>query len=488
MKKIILLLIIGTCIFSSCGDSWLDKSTPSTSDESSKVITSAREAQYALNGIYFIMRKYEYYGARYTYYGDVTGEDMQANGDTKRASNYYLFNFNKENAPASFWEYPYQVIRNANNVLEFLESIADSDMTEELLDIKGQALALRAMGHFDLVKVFGAPFTKDNGASLGVPIELKKKDPKHKPARNTVAEVYKQVITDLSDAIELLSAAQNNGQINKFAAQQLLARAYLYTDDNKNAYTTITNMIEEAEKPASKTKGQYTLWTNEEYSTVWSKDFTKEILFGLAVHSDEIKDSKEFIGYLMWRSGYDDIILTYDYVDLLSADPDDVRLEVVTKYVKDKGKPKEKILYYLNKYPGNADAQENPTYADIPVLRLSEAYLIAAEAAVKLNDNTNAVKYLNAIVSRANPEKSVTGTVTLDQVLTERRKELVGEGHRLFDAMRNNKRIERKGASHTSPLLTDESRSFDRSYFKTLMSIPKREMDLNKNMINNPGY
>ena len=61
--------------------------------------------------------------------------------------------------------------------------------------------------------------------------------------------------------------------------------------------------------------------------------------------------------------------------------------------------------------------------SNIPVLRLSELYLIAAEAAVKLNNNDKAVKYLDAIVSRANPEKTVQGkTVTLDDVLLERRK------------------------------------------------------------------
>ena len=90
--------------------------------------------------------------------------------------------------------------------------------------------------------------------------------------------------------------------------------------------------------------------------------------------------------------------------------------------------------------------------SNIPVLRLSELYLIAAEAAVKLNNNDKAVKYLDAIVSRANPEKTVQGkTVTLDDVLLERRKELFGEGHRFFDALRNHQTIVRKESTKEFP-------------------------------------
>src|SRR5690606_22851257 len=115
------------------------------------------------------------------------------------------------------------------------------------------------------------------GASLGVPIEIEKHTSSSKPARNTVKEVYNQVITDLEDASKLLSTARNNGKINRFAAQQLLSRAYLYTGQDQKAFNTASQMIEEAQKTASSSKGQYALWSNEEYSPVWSKDFTSEI-------------------------------------------------------------------------------------------------------------------------------------------------------------------------------------------------------------------
>ncbi len=170
-------------------------------------------------------------------------------------------------------------------------------------------------------------------------------------------------------------------------------------------------------------------------------------------------------------------------MNLIKNDANDVRHKIITKYTS-----KQVDYYYLNKYPGNTADGENPEFADIPVLRLSEAYLIAAESAVKLGDNANALKYLNAIVTRANPAKSISGVVTLERVMEERRRELVGEGHRLFDAMRNNMRIERKGAAHVSPSLRPETKSFDRTFFKTLMAIPRVEIDANNNIVQNEGY
>lgn len=163
---------------------------------------------------------------------------------------------------------------------------------------------------------------------------------------------------------------------------------------------------------------------------------------------------------------------------ILDEDPNDVRHKIIEKY-----KPKD-YRWYLQKYV-------SPDYkvSNIPVLRISEAYLIAAEAAVKLGNKKDAAEYLNAIVTRANPEKSVEeAEIDIDRVLLERRKELVGEGHRLFDAMRNNKKIVRAGASHNSSLLTSQTKEIDWNFQLILMPIPTGEINVNPNMIQNPGF
>lgn len=473
MKRIYLFSTIASLLFlfSACGNDWLDEMKPQTESETEKSLTTLTEAEYALNGIYDLYRQYEYYGARFTFYADAKGEDMQARGDSKRVAKYYLFSFNAVDAPSTYWAYPYEAIRNANNVITFAEkyTATDSEKTQ-FNNIYGQALTMRAMSHFDLVKVYGMPYTKDNGASLGVPIVTENLENDAKPARNTVAEVYTQIIKDLEDASNLTSKARNDGQLNWFATRLLLARAYLYKGDNAKAYEVSSDLLKQAEGTSFK------LFSNSEYKSAWSQQTGSEYFYVIYNSSEEISDANEFISYLMHRSGYDDLSISTDYIDLIDEDENDVRGTIIERYATNR--------YYLQKYV-------SPDYkvSNIPVLRISEAYLIAAEAAVKLGDQENAATYLNAIVSRANPEKSVAAEdVTLDRVLIERRKELVGEGHRLYDAMRNNQTIERKGASHTSALLTDETRTFNRDFYKILMPIPRGEMNVNPNMIQNSGY
>ncbi|NDV59593.1 RagB/SusD family nutrient uptake outer membrane protein [Bacteroides sp. 519] len=475
MKQIYLFSIIAgiLLLFSSCGNGWLDEMVPQEEVETEKSLNTATEADYMLNGIYTVFRNYQYYGARYTYYGDAKGEDMQARGDSKRVARYYLLTWNAVNAPSNFWSYPYTVIRNANNVIKFTNKFDGDELTNELKNIKGVALTMRAMAHFDLVKVHGMPYTKDNGASLGVPVITEILPNNAKPARNTVAEVYTQVIKDLEDASTLISKSKSDGKLNWFATRLLLSRAYLYKGDNTKAYEISTELIAEA------TKGNtYRLFTNKEYGDAWKQQTGSEYFFVIMNDAAEISDSKEFISYLMHRSGYDDISLSSDFMKIMDEDPDDVRHKIIDRYSESNSR------WYLGKYL-------SPSYSvsNIPVLRISEAYLIAAEAAIKLNDKTAATEYLNAIVTRANPEKSVSeDEVDLDRILLERRKELVGEGHRLFDAMRNNKKIIRAGKSHSSSLLTSQTKEFDWDFPLILMPIPRTEMNVNSNLVQNPGF
>ncbi|MDR2679391.1 MAG: RagB/SusD family nutrient uptake outer membrane protein, partial [Tannerella sp.] len=456
MKRIYLFSTVASLmlLFSACGDSWLDEMLPQTSAETEKSLNTLTEAEYALNGIYSLYRNYEYYGARYTYYGDAKSEDMQARGDSKRVARYYLFTHNAVNAPSGFWTYPYVAIRNANNIIAFTDRYTPTDAEKTRFDnIRGQALTMRAMSHFDLVKIYGMPYTKDNGASLGVPVVTEKMPNDAKPSRNTVAEVYVQVIKDLEEASGLISNKKNDGQLNWFATRLLLARAYLYRNDNAKAYDVATDLLKKAEGTS------FRLFTTAEYPKAWSEPTGPEYFYVIVNSAEEISDSKEFLSYLMHRSGYDDLSLSSDYIDLIDEDKNDVRSTIINRY------SASAYRWYLWKYV-------SPDYqvSNMPILRISEAYLIAAEAAVKLGDRENAAEYLNYIVRRANPEKSVTAEdMTLERVLKERRKELVGEGHRLFDAMRNNQTIERKGKSHNSALLTDETRSFNWDFYKILL-------------------
>ena len=345
--------------------------------------------------------------------------------------------------------------------------------------MKGQALAIRAMALFDLTRIFGYPYTKDNGASLGVPIVKDSDGIDSKPARSTVAQCYEQVISDLTSAVSLLSGDFNKGKINKWAAMSLLSRVYLYKGDNKNALAVAEATIEGAEDEG------WGLWSHDDYALAWAEDATAiapgEVLFEI-VNTTTDSPGKESMGYLNSKSGYDDMCITSSFYALLLEDPDDIRLKLLSFDGK-------KYAYVFKYQPQEGEVIQD---ANIPLIRLAETYLNAAEAAVKLGDNEKAVRYLDPIVRRANPNKTVENmTLTLEDVLNERRKELVAEGHRMFDVIRNGMTIERYDVSNSKIKNTkhfSKNLEFDWNFYRIVLPIPKAEMDTNPNMVQNPEY
>ncbi|MCQ2146002.1 MAG: RagB/SusD family nutrient uptake outer membrane protein [Bacteroidales bacterium] len=488
MKNIYRISAIAAAALSlcACGNDWLDLE-PTTSINTETSIQAMQDCNASLNGIYSTMQNAYAYSGRLIYYGDAAGDDMQAYKVTSRTGDAYLFSYTQSNVKESYWSYPYSLISACNTILAQVDNIPTSD--EELRNYyKGQALALRGMFLFDLTKLFGYPYKKDNGASLGVPIVTETLDKDAKPKRNTVAECYTQIIKDIKEGAELMNSKTGNafhkGWINRPAALSLLSRVYLYHGDDALALETAEEAITVAEK------NKFALWTNAEYPTAWAADIDGsapgETLFEIINLTDD-SPGKEALGYLYDDYGYYDILCTSSFYDLLSKDPNDVRHSIApisTKRTK---------RVFIKKYaPQGSEVIQD---ANIRLLRLSETYLNAAEAAFKTGDAEKAASYLNAIVSRANPNNSVSADdITLDRIMTERRLELVGEGHRFFDALRDGGYVERKDVSikaisSTKHLvMSDEKKKFNWDYDHCVLPIPVAEIDANGNIDQNPGY
>ncbi len=482
-KYFLASMLILAC--SSCGDSWLNLE-PSTYAQTDETINVLSDVNYALNGIYSTMQDAYAYSGRLVYYGDAAGDDMQAYSSTKRTGSAYLLSFTKDNAQSTYWSYPYTMITECNSILAQIDDIetVETDLRDYY---KGQAYALRGMFLFDLTRIYGYPYKKNAGSSLGAVIVNEVLDKDAKPSRNTVAECYNAIISDLETAINLMDNSEGNGyhkgHINRWGVMSLLSRVYLYHGDDQKALDMAKAAIEGAEGAG------YSLWTTDEYATAWSNDYSSsskgEVLFEIVNTTDD-SPGKEALGYLLHPDGYKDICLTSSFYEMLMEDPDDVRLDLLVFSSK---------RAFVYKYQPQED--EIIQDANIPLLRLSETYLNAAEAAVKVGNNDDAVKYLDAIVNRANPANTVQGTtVTLDRVMTERRKELVGEGHRLYDALRDGGYVDRHESSasfseisSTSHLTMDSDKMyFNWDYFRCVLPIPADEIDANPNITQNPSY
>lgn len=486
---------------SSCVNDWLDVA-PSDGTDADAALTSSSDLAAARTGMYKALKGnsslVDYYGQQFFVYGDVhAGDDYQYNniGGSNRASFYYDMNYqtaSEFNTSTVSWQSPYVVIGRANRIIAAAEGGALSDAAEAKATIDqyaAEAKVLRALAHFDLVRIYGKPYTEDQGASLGVPLVTEVLESNAKPARSTVAEVYTQVVKDLTEAISsnALATETEPGYVSVWGAKAILSRVYLNMGDYANALSVAEDII--------KNSGA-ALWTRDQYFKAWdaSTPNESEFLFRLNVAGSTDNNDLNGIGNLQQRDGYKEMVATKKFVDMLTSDPEDVRNDMflpatAAKEVATYGTNK----VYLNKLRGQGGNLRNVTI--VPIIRLSEVYLTAAECAFRNNDKTKAVEYLNDLVKNRTTTEASLATVdniTLERILIERRKELIGEGQRYFDALRNNETITRytseadKGWHKT---LSKEAQSFDRDYFKAIAAIPQAEINANHpNIKQNTGY
>lgn len=489
---------------SSCVNDWLDVA-PSDGTDADAALTSSSDLAAARTGMYKALKGnsslVDYYGQQFFVYGDVhAGDDYQYNnlGGSNRASFYYDMNYQTASEFTSStsssnvaWKSPYIVIGRANRIIAAAEGGALSDAAEAKATIDqyaAEAKVLRALAHFDLVRIYGKPYTEDQGASLGVPLVTEVLESNAKPARSTVAEVYTQVVKDLTEAISsnALATETEPGYVSVWGAKAILSRVYLNMGDYANALSVAEDII--------KNSGA-ALWTRDQYFKAWdaSTPNESEFLFRLNVAGSTDSNDLNGIGNLQQREGYKEMVATKKFVDMLTSDPEDVRNEMflpatAAKEVATYGTNK----VYLNKLRGQGGNLRNVTI--VPIIRLSEVYLTAAECAFRNNDKTKAVEYLNDLVKNRTTTVASLATVnniTLERILIERRKELIGEGQRYFDALRNNETITRytseadKGWHKT---LSKDAQSFNRDYFKAIAAIPQAEINANPNIKQNTGY
>ena len=322
----------------------------------------------------------------------------------------------------------------------------------------------------ETVRLFAQHYTFTSDAShLGVPIVLEF-DVEAKPARNTVAEVYSQIIDDFNQAISLMSIdPANAGYFSREAAQALLSRVYLYMEDFGQAESLATAVI---------SSGKFSIVSAADYPMQFfngnSPEAILEINFNLADNP-----GADHIGGMYKESGYGDYLPSEDLLNLI---PDgDVRSTLFRIDTTSIGGIYGNLR--VDKYPSEgADIATD----NVPVIRLSEVYLIRAEARAKSSDDAGAQADLNLIRQRAlptAPDVTATGADLITEILNERRIELAFEGHSIFDVTRNELDVVRDDC--TAPANAC-SISYPNDRF--ILAIPIEETDVNPNMVQNDSY
>ncbi len=394
---------------------------------------------------------------------------------TGRFSQNTFFNYNYSgNETSNAWGNAYRIIRSANAILANIGKLEEEDARNAF---ESEALAVRAMSHFDLLRLYGPALTGQHADAnaLAVPY-VTSLDINLKPSRETAGAVYAKVVADLEKAVVHMPVANEAGRLTQAAVYGLLSRVYLYGGEWQKCI----------DAAAASLAQNNNVGAIASFPAIWKDATTQGVLFKVIITDiDRVRPGVAFN-----QSSPQGVKNEYvpDFGFYESFDSLDVRKASYFKTSTYSGVSYNAIV----KYTGKTGAAAN--VVDIKYLRVAEVLLNKAEAEASLNKDGDALTDLNEL--RTNRYANFTpgtesGSTLKEAIRGERRKELAFEGHRFFDLKRWGLAVTRTSAgdradgSGVAPLV-QELPAGDHRF---LLPIPQDEINASSNkIIQNPGY
>ena len=478
---------LGVLVGATSCDGFLDR-IPTDSVVSESAMTTLADAKVVANGLYTDLKYYTMYGSYIPYMGDMRGDNLYPTNASGTGRTIYTLEYEPvQSTYFGMWQNYYTTIMRANTLIANIETIPVMSTSDQAIkdDILGQALAIRALCHWDVARLYGYPYMKDNGASLGAVVLTEVVAPSEsKLPRNTVAETYAQVEADLALALTKLSKSKNDGHFNYWAAKMLQAKVALYKGDWQTAFNAASEVVESS---------PYRMVPNGEYLAYWGKQCDDEsVLEFLVTNTGDIDSDGGFytMYHNMWfddKAAGADIIPSKAWKDLFADTPNDVRAQMIAYDDPETGAIKSGE-YWLKKFIGNKDLGYTFRRNNPRVFRITDAYLMAAEAALELAGKQSvADEYLNAVVKRADPTAE-TVVATLERIQIERQKEFIGEGHRFFDVLRRGGKIVKDATLDDRDFAGTKRQEIDWNDYRVVLPISHNEIMLYPELEQNPGY
>ena len=461
MKKIF-YSILAVAAFCACQG--LDQE-PSTSVSTSTAIQSVEDLAFAVNGAYYRAT----YGDQLTMaselaiYADELGPDSNVEKGSGQLAERIHNRTVTSNDSFNAYAFLYRALANINKALEVAQTLEDQEAAAPYI---AEMYGMRGLFHFHLATFFAPIPTSGSSNKLGIVLSTEVYPLDHKAPRASLDETYQQIVDDLTTCINSgFNKDVYDGHVNYWAALALRARAYLYWGKNDLALADARTVINQS---------PYKLLTPENYVASWAVDNADETIMEY-IQNDDWNAQRYNPGYYTHPDGYTEYLVTEAFYNFMQQNPNDIRSKMVAWRVTENGKGTNG--YYPMKYPGKTGSSV-PLYANsIKVIRLAEVYLIAAEAAFKTGGAAAAVPYLNTLRKNRITGYTDATTTDIDDIISERRKELFAEGQIAFDYWRNGKTIV-SGAFTCPP--TDN---------RNVLPIPKEELDVCGDILQqNPGY
>ena len=468
MKKIIYTMIIAcTTLFASC-DSWLEVK-PYDQIAEGELQKSEEGYQKMLNGIYIDLNSDALYGQTLSVEmievmgGAYTiGTDNSVWGNYKDLSSYQYNTEYWRNRLDQTWNKAYALILNCNKILETIDGNKNLFTDGSYYIIKGEALALRAMLHFDMLRLFGPVYSKDSDKKA-IPYYTKQTN-SPEPIL-TAQEVMEKITTDYEDALNylandpvktegtMMSSTEDGSsnflryralRLNYYAVEALMARAYLYMGNKTEAFKYATDVI--------KTAYQNIFPFVDKNLVIGSpadpdRIFSSEVLFALTntsrgtIHKNFF-DPSRLPNYVFRMDDSMMSNLVYGGAATTGGYQDDYRYRACWMAT-----GSNRYFYKYSDMVANGSIQNTM----IPMVRLGEMFLIAAES--QSGDLKAGVQYVNAL--RRNRGVASLTTLTPDLLKYEYIRELYGEGQLFFLYKRLNSDIITSATSSKNPKASD---------------------------------
>jgi starch-binding outer membrane protein, SusD/RagB family len=496
MKRILNKIAMLALVLSfGCAADYLD-TVPTDAVSASQVFTTTKNALSALNGIHRSMFiRYDSQGqpgeGGVMIVREVLAEDVVMTGVANNwfvSTSRWLIHRNENAGDVRFiWRFYYQIIGNANMIIANIDNAAGPQVEKN--EIKGQALAYRAWAHFNLVQLFGERYKEGGGNSqLGVPIVLE-------PitvggARNTVEEVYASVNADLDAAMGLLTTRRNaKSHLNINVVKGIKARVAL--TQGKWA---------DAAKFANEARAGYNLMNGSQILEGFNNVDNPEWIWGSKQVDDQQTFFASFFAYMSLNFNSTNIRgnpkainrLLYNKITNTDVrkklwDPNASKSALRDPFIDQVTLSSFTKRDYMNrKFIAQANAS---SVGDVPYMRAAEMYLIEAEALARGGNSGQAAQVLFQLASQRDPAytlTSKTGDALIDEIMTQRRIELWGEGFRFYDLKRLNLPLDRNGSNHVASVISskyDEPAGSINWQFQ----IPIAELNANPLMVQNPS-
>ena len=485
MKRSILYLlgwiIIIAVYLPSCTKDILETS-PQTRISERTAFSTPDKILAQVNNLYSKVQAGNFYGSRYILFNEQRGEEFSQNdGNASVGALIWQQNaLSSDNFVNGLWSAAYTAINASNILISQVSSttVVGSPVREQYV---AEAKFVRALSYFALLQTYAKPFAADKGAGLGLPLRLNAETSEggNDLARSSVAQVYDQIIKDLNEAEKDLPDAYSTPTLNaarahKSSAIALKTRVLLAKGDYAGVVTEAKKIVS-ATAPFQFTAGTLTHKLEANVATLYGGSYVgAEAVFSILFNNIDAPGTQNALAYNYVGA----VVLSLNPAGIvanpaLSATSTDARSKLILT------KNSQRVS---NKFPKIATP-----YTDfIPVIRYAEVLLNYAEAAAENNDLATATALLNAVRNRSDaaftfkPEEVNTKAALVQTILTERRIELLGEGHRTPDLQRRVQNLPAKaGAVGSAPQVLPTDRNY-------IWPIPSDELSTNKLIQPNP--